>query len=213
MKVWRYVIVVDCGSAPNFGPPLTTLAICKPRIRKGAQPGDLVLGFAGKPIASDPHKVVWAGFVSEKLTFAQYWRDPRFRRKKPQATPHPDNIYRTGAVGLIQVPNSVHDAGSIATDERGRFVLVLNPAWHLDLRISSLPEQFSNLRLSPNNRRGHRVSDVPPHVAAELLAWLQSRADGDPRGGTSGLSCGSPAPLKRHMSCSGRKRRSPPRCA
>ncbi len=36
--LWRYVMTHDGGTAPHFGPPLATLAICKPRIRKGAKP-------------------------------------------------------------------------------------------------------------------------------------------------------------------------------
>ena len=47
MKLWRYVIRNNDGSAPNYDPPFTALAICKPRIRKGARPGDLVLAFCG----------------------------------------------------------------------------------------------------------------------------------------------------------------------
>jgi hypothetical protein len=176
MILWRYVIVTDGGAAPNFDPPLTTLAICKPMIRKGARCGDLVMAFAGKPIARNPHKVVWAGIVREKLSFEQYWRDARFQTKKPNASKHPDNIYRGGATGLKQVRNGVHGPQSAATDERGQFVLVLKPAWHLDLEISSLPEQFSNLQLTKNNRRGHRRSEIQADVAKELLAWLTSRA-------------------------------------
>ncbi|MFG1463139.1 hypothetical protein V5F77_09555 [Xanthobacter sp. DSM 24535] len=49
MNLWRYVITADNGSAPNFESPATTLAICKPRIRRHAQVGDLVVAFAGGP--------------------------------------------------------------------------------------------------------------------------------------------------------------------
>jgi hypothetical protein len=46
MRAYRYVIQHDEGSAPNYEPPVT-LAICKPRIRKGARAGDLVIAFEG----------------------------------------------------------------------------------------------------------------------------------------------------------------------
>jgi Nucleotide modification associated domain 2 len=47
MKVWTYVITTDKGAAPNFEPPEATLTICKPRIRRKAELGELVLAFNG----------------------------------------------------------------------------------------------------------------------------------------------------------------------
>jgi hypothetical protein len=32
MKVWRYVLATDNGTAPNYDPPYLTLALCKPEI-------------------------------------------------------------------------------------------------------------------------------------------------------------------------------------
>ena len=61
MRVWRYVIRKDDGSAPNYEPPFTTLAICNPRIRKGAQPGDLIIAFAGREIAPERILTAWSG--------------------------------------------------------------------------------------------------------------------------------------------------------
>jgi hypothetical protein len=46
MRVHRYVIATDAGSAPNYDPPAVTLAVCKPGIRKKAKVGDLVRAFA-----------------------------------------------------------------------------------------------------------------------------------------------------------------------
>jgi hypothetical protein len=62
MRVWTYVIQVDGGGAPNFEAPSTTLTVCKPRIRKAARCGDLVLAFNGKTLnPTEPHSVRWAG--------------------------------------------------------------------------------------------------------------------------------------------------------
>jgi hypothetical protein len=177
MRLWRYVVRNDCGSAPNYDPPFTTLAVCKPKVRKGAKPGDLVMAFAGREIARhDPHRVVWAGVVREKLTFEDYWADPRFRSKKPDATDLPDNIYRPGPRGLAQVPNPIHDHRNVVRDCGGRFVLVMEPAWHLNPEASSLPVQFEQLRMLPGNRRGHRISELTGPMADELFAWIGSRA-------------------------------------
>src|SRR5437773_10541669 len=85
VRVHTYVIPWDAGSAPNYDPPFVTLAVCKPRIRKRAQPGELVVAFAGQDLnRHEPHTVVWAGVVVEVLTFAQYWDDKRFQGKKPK---------------------------------------------------------------------------------------------------------------------------------
>ncbi|WP_422613519.1 hypothetical protein [Pseudomonas knackmussii] len=66
MRVHTYVIATDAGSAPNYDPPAVTLAVCKPRIRKKAKVGDLVLAFAGSTVNPlSGHSVVWAGIVSE----------------------------------------------------------------------------------------------------------------------------------------------------
>ncbi|WP_301408840.1 hypothetical protein [Pseudomonas aeruginosa] len=102
MRIHTYVIATDAGSAPNYDPPAVTLAVCKPRIRKKAKAGDLVLAFAGSkvnPISG--HSVVWAGIVSEVLTFTEYWNDRRFVSKKPERTVVPDNFYKPIGNGLL----------------------------------------------------------------------------------------------------------------
>jgi Nucleotide modification associated domain 2 len=85
MKVWRYVITVDDGGAPNFEPPETTLTVCKPGIRKGAERGEFVLAFNGKPLnPREPHSVRWAGVVSDIIPLKDYWNDwtTRIRRSE-----------------------------------------------------------------------------------------------------------------------------------
>ena len=112
MRVHTYVIVVDSGAAPNYDKPCTTLAVCKPRIRKKAHVGELVLAFAGAKVNPyEPHTVVWAGVVAETMPFADYWNDRRFAGKKPDRAPTPDNFYRpTKDGGLLWIENPVHSA-------------------------------------------------------------------------------------------------------
>ena len=92
MRVWSYVITYDGGSAPNFDPPAVTLVVCKPRIRKNAREGDLVLAFNGRPLAANPHSLRWAGIVEKVVPMEQYWEDSRFRAKRPGRSPTPDNF-------------------------------------------------------------------------------------------------------------------------
>jgi len=126
MRVFSYVIVVDRGGAPNFEPPLPTLAVCKPKIRLKADKGDLVLAFTGRTLGPEPHAVRWAGIVGERFTFEEYWNDPRFVTKKPGVADHPDNIYRPNGTGLEQVTNETHDRRSMETDLGGRHVLAFD---------------------------------------------------------------------------------------
>jgi hypothetical protein len=130
VRLFRYVMVTNNGGAPNYDPPFTTLSICKPMIRKSAEIGDVVMGFAGRALSlHDPNRIVWAGVVREKLTLGEYWRDQRFRSKRPGgASLRHDNIYRRVGERLIQEPNETHSPDHASTDVRGIFVLVMDPA-------------------------------------------------------------------------------------
>ena len=51
------------------------------------------MAFAGKQVnPTEPHSVVWAGVITEKMSFAEYWDDRRFAGKKPDRSEHPDNF-------------------------------------------------------------------------------------------------------------------------
>ena len=172
MKVRAYVIATDAGSAPNYDPPCTTLAVCKPRIRQAASLGDLVLAYAGSDVnPHDPHTVVWAGLVSEKLTFAQYWNDQRFRNKKPDRSATPDNFYRPVDGGLLQVPNRVHGPENFNRDTGGLFVLAFEPSWHFGANGPRMPTEFG-LRVPMTARRAGRVAELTDAEWLRLEAWL-----------------------------------------
>lgn len=97
MRVFSYVIEHDLGFAPNPFHGWCTLACCKPRIRKYAQEGDLVLGLgAARPKLSG--HLCYFMQVEKILTFDEYWADPRFRAKRPNMAGsaylrYGDNIY------------------------------------------------------------------------------------------------------------------------
>ncbi|MBS1994774.1 MAG: hypothetical protein JSS86_00630 [Cyanobacteria bacterium SZAS LIN-2] len=175
MKLRTYVIQDDFGSAPNYDPPGVTLAICKPKIRKGAVLGDVVLAFEGSGLGANPHAVVWAGVVEEKLTFASYWRDSRFRNKRPDRTPVPDNIYEPVGHEYRQVANPIHGRGNVSTDLGGVFVLVCRPAWHFSGPRPNLPAECG-FRMPMSARRGHRVHELSPAERDGLRAWLESES-------------------------------------
>lgn len=197
VTLWTYVIATNTGGAPNYDPPHVTLALCKPKIRIGARVGDMVMAFAGRALAerSDslaghPDRVVWAGIVKEKLSFAQYWNDPRFAAKQPGRVARPDNIYRPvdGTVDAFEhVPNDVHppalrpgDTDYKPRDLGGRFVLVLDPAWNLSDARAVLPDSFASLRMTMQGRRGQRRRQLDPSAASGLEQWLSAQVPPSP---------------------------------
>jgi hypothetical protein len=173
MRVYSYVIVSDNGGAPNFDGLNATLALCKPKIRIRAQPGELVLAFTGSSLGPEPHSVRWAGIVAECLTFSDYWNDERFACKKPGAARMPDNIYRPSGSALIQVPNVKHGPESISRDLGGQYVLVFDPAWHFGPSAPLLPDRFG-LRMI-GSRRAHRVTEISAAEGKDLRKWLDGQ--------------------------------------
>lgn len=190
MKAYIYVIATDRGSAPNYEPPCTTLAVCKPDIRRCAPIGSLVLAFTGSTISRQPHAVCWAGLIEDRLTFAQYWDDLRFEAKKPHWSATPDNIYQPDGMHFRQVPNTTHNAANAATDLSGKYVLLFKETWHFGAAGPILPSEFG-LRMI-GGRRKHRVHDLSSARWVALRQWLnrQLRASAT----TSGNKCRAPRP-------------------
>jgi Nucleotide modification associated domain 2 len=176
MDLYCYVIATDAGSAPNYDPPFTTLAICKPKIRTSAQPGDAVLAFTGAEESREPHSVRWAGVIKEKISLADYWNDRRFAKKKPGKCERPDNIYQPqpGGIGFLQVPNRVHEPDAMTKDVGGHFVLIFDPVWRFAGGSPVMPADFG-FRMFPNARRGHRVHTLDSVPWRRLRDWLDDQ--------------------------------------
>lgn len=172
MNIWTYVITVDCGSAPNYEPPATTLAICKPRIRKYAKEGEVVLAFNSvKFLPREPHSVRWAGVVSEVIPLADYWNDPRFEPKKPGFSKRPDNIYKRARGGeLKQVKNHIHQPQDAERDKGGKNVLVFRKRWYFGNTVAVLPAHFG-LRIT-GIRQGQRKMKLSEVDWRALQRWL-----------------------------------------
>jgi hypothetical protein len=141
-RLFTYKVAGDSGSAPNpyFG--LCTLAICKPRIRKYAVRGDIVVGFGCKS-NTDPEeefRVVYAMQVEEVLPWRAYidrchadiqGKIPAAKSLERYAG---DCIYVLdgGHVAREPLPSaSNHDAASFRKDvESGENVLMSRLYWY-----------------------------------------------------------------------------------
>lgn len=97
-RIYRYVVRYDNGTAPRPYGKVCSLAICKPDIRRGARVGDWIIGFRSR----HPGEVVYVMQVEECLSLGEYWRDRRFRDRRPGASAFPDNIYRQLSSSLFR---------------------------------------------------------------------------------------------------------------
>lgn len=178
--IYRYILSYEGGTAPNPYGGFCTLAICKPAIRRTARAGDWILGFR----AHQHDRVVYAMQVAESIAFEQYWRDPRFKRRRPDITTIPtDNIYRPvrrrtpdRPPALEWVPNQVHPKERAPKDLGGKHVLIATRIWYFGDHSPSLPANLASLQ--PRGRahvvhNGRQAGDMD-----RLLAWL----GGFPRG-------------------------------
>src|SRR4030042_6302001 len=81
MRLWSYVIVRDRGLAPNPFWGYCTLALCTPNHQGiNADIGDWILGHRDSLTGN---KLILLMKVDEKKTFDEYYRDPKYEKKKP----------------------------------------------------------------------------------------------------------------------------------
>jgi len=159
-RIYRYVVRVDAASAPNPFGGWCSLAICKPHIRQYARVGDWIVGLRSRM----QDQVIYVMQVEECMQLADYWFDPRFQHKKPDACPRPDNIYRPDRSSghLEQVANCVHDRNSIARDLSVDRVLVGRQYWYFGSSSPSLSTDLVHLVYSHIGQTyaGTRPGDV-----------------------------------------------------
>lgn len=139
MKIYSYIISSDRGLAPNPFWDFCTLAIDQELIRQIINVGDWVVGLREKSKKIEDHFMVFAMQVTEKLTFKEYWSNPRFNVKRPDFTVDEeifrvgDNIYEPSGDGFIQ-HYSYHSRDYFKSDNawqkqkhddiQGKFVLI-----------------------------------------------------------------------------------------
>jgi hypothetical protein len=97
VRINTYVVEHDLGFAPNpfFG--VCTLACCKPRVRKYAKEGDIIVGTGAKRPNRQGYLIYWMK-VDKIITFDQFWQRSKYALKKPDMSGsamqrYGDNIY------------------------------------------------------------------------------------------------------------------------
>jgi hypothetical protein len=182
MTVFSYVIEHDLGFSPNPFHGVCTLACCKPQIRKNAEVGDYILGTGAVKPNLRGHLTFWLQ-VDEITTFDEYWKDPRFRRKKPVMSGttylrYGDNIYHRDGGKKFRQEYSFHsrEDGSLSLGDLKRDtgatdkVLIGHNFTFWGRAGVKLPDHLTCfLKTGP----GHRHDFTEEQIQA-LLEWLNA---------------------------------------
>ncbi|GAB5456544.1 MAG: hypothetical protein Hens2KO_27730 [Henriciella sp.] len=186
-RLYRYVIDHDKGFAPNPFFNLCSLACCKPRIRKSATVGDVIVGFGPKKYDLGGKVIYWME-IDEVVDFETYWHDARFRRKKPKVggslcLNFGDNIYHRNPVtgewiqdnSFHSDPNSLHGQGNLKRDtERTDRVLLAREYAYWGGNGPTPPDPFDPL-IKSGIGETYRVDDDALQTA--FIEWLKSFSD------------------------------------
>ncbi len=188
-KTFVYKLTSDrggapCAPAPHRGAaPLLTLSICKPAIRRTAQPGDRILGLTSRSLALREgyplHAVIYAAIVSEAMDAREYYA-PRSRFRS-----RPDCIYEfhrgngtlahTGRTSLhADEAYLARDIGQYPYYKNGRTLLSRNFRY-FGPEATAIPEALWALRqTSEALGQGHRVYMGREPEAPELDVLFKS---------------------------------------
>lgn len=186
-----YVVVDDCGMAPNLLGQLT-LAVCKPSIRRTAQPGDWIIGLSPKEYGL---RLVYAMTVGRVIPLGEYFNNPEFQHKKPDfKSEEPirwmgDNIYESdGKTGFIQhvSAHNIEGRGEETLEEKarvdlsGRNVLVADYFVYYGDEMPKLPKALEFLSIGRGHRRNGSIGALHfEKVAGNLIK--ESGIHGKPR--------------------------------
>jgi hypothetical protein len=178
--IYSYVVKYDTGFAPNPFWGYCTLATCKDRVRFGAQKNDWVIGTGSKENVGND-RLIYAMQVTKKLTFDEYFKDRRFRRKIPSGNEGirklGDNIY----YGEVQRAPSAHSRENFESEEdwrktvekdlRGKYVLVSEKGhfYYYGKNARPIPKHLLYIRKKgPNYKKKFDQKQVE-----SFLSWLK----------------------------------------
>lgn len=185
VRLFSYVVARDYGFAPNpfFG--ICSLATCKPRIRKTASIGDWIVG-TGSKLKGRQRCLVYVMCVTEAVAFDEYWKDERFRRKKPNLSgslkqAFGDNIYFQDDFGQWQQQDSHHsyqggtpNPHNIRNDTQVDRVLLSTVYAYWGGSGPEIPRQFSeDYGVDVFALRNHKCR-FPKELVSDFLNWFST---------------------------------------
>jgi hypothetical protein len=157
---------------------MCSLAICKPGIRRVAEPGDWVAGTGskGSPSGGLSGYLVYAMRVEEVLSLKEY--DRQARERWPHRIPNlssldlserlGDCIYDYSRGSPAQRPG-VHNADNMRTDLSGENALVSRDFYYFGNRAIKLPD---SLLPTCHQTQGHRSNSNAPYFD-RFVDWIR----------------------------------------
>lgn len=186
MLYYSYKVHHDFGLAPNPFGGYCTLAVCKPTIRahKQLRDGDWVIG-TGSMKLKTLHRLIYVMQVEEKLTFNEYWDDPRFQYKKPilngsLVQMYGDNFYHQAlhSKRWIQedsahsLQNGKTNKKHLKLDTTGEYVLIARIFYYFGDKAILIPIKYRDVCCEGRNMKGH---SIPAKVAEGFINWVQKK--------------------------------------
>lgn len=181
-RVFVYVVDRDFGFAPNPFHGACTLATCKPGIRRSACVGDCVVGMGGRRLNATG-RCIFAMWVTEILSFNEYWTRPEYLDKRPVRSGSNkmlvgDNIYHFDAkTRRWKQADSHHshadgsvNGDNLRTDTSTDRVLISRHFYYFGSAAPAVPAKA----LKSTGYRNGRNYRVYPAVRWQLVfEWLQ----------------------------------------
>ncbi len=188
MRTYLYKLTSDRGGAPCApepapgAPPLLTLAICKPAIRRTAQAGDRLFGVTSKALQKEGYpaaSMIYAAEVAEAVDARDYYAAASSHRGRPDCIylydEPADTLTHTGATLHADPYHGPKDVGRHPLYRNGR-VLLCTDFRYFGTAAVPVPLRFEALRhLAETTGEGHRVIDAKSSPALQREADLLFR--------------------------------------
>jgi Nucleotide modification associated domain 2 len=172
-SIYFYKLTCDDGGAPCVQHGLLSLAICKPFIRMGAKPGDLIFGFAANSLSCD-NRLIYIAKVTDKRTGGEYYELPAFENRDDCIYERVNGRFRWRSGAKYHGQDHLsHDLGEEGSYERAD-VLLSNDFRYLGYRSTAdYKHQFPAIKRAVEDLgRGHRR-----HHDEDLRSELEKLAD------------------------------------
>ena len=164
--LYCYKMTHDTGFAPNPFNGVLTLATCKPTIRRCAEVGTWISGWAGvkvyttedkkKYVDWNNQKLIYLARITDKMSIADYWH------QYPEKRPHciigvfdmGDNIYEpNGSAAFEQHKNGGgHNLNHKSHDLSGCYVLICKEFYYFGVE-NAIPVNVSNSFVVPRCKK------------------------------------------------------------
>jgi len=157
-KVYFYKLTSDNGGAPCVQDGLLSLAICKPMIRRKAEKGDLIFGFAANSLHPD-NRLLYIARVTDRLCNGDYYTTKKFVRRGDCIYMRRGDrfVWREGALhhGLGDL---VHDLGKHPDYVRAQVLLSDDFRYFGAKGSADYKSRYLSIKDAVENLgRGHRV--------------------------------------------------------